>query len=72
MCERIEDCGFFIAYAGSSEATNQAWIKMFCCSLERSMECKRKIFLQETGQLPPDNMSPTGTLICLKNPAGVV
>ena len=62
-CENIEKCGFFLRYEGSSEATNQAWIRMFCSSIEKSMECRRKFYKQDTGQTPPDNMTPTGTLL---------
>jgi len=62
-CENIEKCGFFLRYEGSSEATNQGWIRMFCCGAEKSVECKRKLYNQQTQQVPPDNMTPTGALL---------
>jgi len=62
-CENIEKCGFFLRYEGSSEATNQGWIRMFCCSVEKSLECKRKLYKQQTEQAAPDNMTPTGTML---------
>lgn len=62
-CKIIEKCGFFLRYEGSSEATNQGWIRMFCGSADKSVECKRKLHYQQTRELPPDNMTPTGTLL---------
>jgi len=62
-CENIEKCGFFLRYEGSSEATNQRWIRMFCSSVENSVECKRKLYSLQRQQVPPDNMTPTGTMI---------
>ena len=62
-CENIEKCGFFLRYEGSSEATNQGWIRMFCCSAEKSVECKRKLYTQQMQQVPPDNMTQTGALL---------
>ncbi|MCL2716965.1 MAG: hypothetical protein FWD68_21060 [Alphaproteobacteria bacterium] len=62
-CERVEICGFFNSYEGSSDATNQTWIRMFCCSAEKSAECRRKIYLEKMKEPPPDNMTPTGAYI---------
>ena len=67
-CNRIKICGFLNAFSGSSQATNQAWISMFCCSEEKAMECKRNLYILKMRQMPPDNMAPTGSLLCLKKP----
>ena len=63
QCDRIEKCGFFLNYEGNSEVLKRGWIKMFCVSLERSAQCKRKQVFLTTGQPPPDNMAPTGKML---------
>ena len=62
-CDRIEKCGFFLNYEGNSEVLKQGWINMFCASLERSAQCKRKAVFLASGHPPADNMAPTGKML---------
>ncbi len=63
QCELIEQCLFFKTHQHSPEAANKAWFKLFCASRVTSQYCERKIILQETGQPPADNLTPTGILL---------
>lgn len=59
-CEFYEQCRFIHNYSGSGSHLKEGWMSMFCAEIENSQNCKRKIFIQETGKIPEDNMTPTG------------
>lgn len=63
QCELIEKCGFFLRYNKRSDAVVQGWIKMFCESKVKATQCQRKKIKDATGAPPPDNMTPTGTIL---------
>jgi hypothetical protein len=65
-CENLEKCGFFLNFKGNAEVIKQGWIRMYCESLEKSENCKRKQIKKETGNSPVDNLSPTGKLLAMK------
>jgi hypothetical protein len=62
-CDFLERCGFFVNYVGNTEVITNKWIELFCEDKAKSEYCKRKKYRKETGQAPPDNMSPTGKLL---------
>jgi len=62
-CELLDTCGFFLNFKGNSEVVKKGWIRNFCESREKSERCERKRIRRETGQPPPDNMAPTGTML---------
>ena len=62
-CELLDNCGFFNNYKGNSEVVKNGWIRMFCESKEKSINCARKKIRMETGRPPADNMAPTGKFL---------
>ncbi len=62
-CELLQSCGFFKNYLKSNEELIQLWIKLYCRNKEKSEQCKRKQYRKQHGTPPPDNMSPTGTML---------
>ena len=62
-CVLLDTCGFFLNFQGNSEVVKQGWIRNYCESREKSERCERKKIRKETGQPPPDNMAPTGTML---------
>ena len=62
-CELLKDCGFFKHFQGNDEVVTQGWIQIYCESLEKSKNCKRKQIFRKTGKKPADNMAPTGKLL---------
>jgi hypothetical protein len=68
-CELLEKCGFFANHKGNTEVVREGWIRMFCESLEKSELCERKKIRRQTGQPPPDNLTPTGKLLPSAQPA---
>lgn len=63
QCEMIDCCGFFLHYKQHSEVVKQGWINAFCGNKLKSKHCKRKQIKLATGQVPADNMTPTGRII---------
>ncbi len=62
-CEFLDTCGFFLNFRGNSEIVERGWIRLFCTSQERSENCERKKIRKQTGEPPPDNMTPTGIIL---------
>ena len=62
-CKFLDSCGFFLNFRGNSEVVERGWIRLFCTSQERSENCERKKIRKQTGQPPPDNMTPTGIIL---------
>lgn len=62
-CELIETCGFFLNFRSHTEVVKQLTIDLYCNDLELSELCERKKIRKQTGEPPPDNMSPTGNLL---------
>jgi hypothetical protein len=64
-CEFLPKCGFFHNFKANAEVIQQGWARMYCQTGEKAEKCVRKKIRLETGQAPPDNMSPTGCMIRL-------
>ncbi len=62
-CERLEICGFFNEYQGSSKVAKEAWIISYCENFENSNKCMRKKYFEVHGFAPELNMSPSGRLL---------
>ena len=62
-CDLINDCPYFRMYQDHRSAAINVWKKIFCLDINYSKKCKRKQIFKETGEAPPDNMSPIGELM---------
>lgn len=61
-CTNLPKCGFFLKYDGEKKLPCQGFINLYCKG-EKQGECKRKIFMEENGYPPSDDMLPSGVLI---------
>jgi hypothetical protein len=61
-CDRLADCGFFRKYSGSRELACKSFIITHCKGPKQS-ECKRKEYIEQHGDVPPDDMMPSGDII---------
>ena len=59
-CELIDKCGFFNSFLGNKDSLKKEWSEYICGNKQKSDNCKRKMFRNQTGNPPPDNMSPEG------------
>ena len=59
-CELIEKCAFFNKFIGPKDELRKEWSEYICGSKQKSDNCKRKMFRNQTGNPPPDNISPEG------------
>jgi hypothetical protein len=66
-CDLLDDCGYFRRYQDHRSEAIDVWKKLFCMDMNYSKKCKRKQIFRETGEAPPDNMSPTGELFDLSD-----
>ena len=57
LCERLEICGFFIKYSQIMDKTCKGFIKDYCKG-PKGKECKRKVYFDEKGEAPGDDMMP--------------
>ena len=62
-CPIIHKCGFFREFSGDSDVVKQGWVSMYCHSELGQPTCKRLQYLNEHGESPPPNMSPTGKML---------
>ncbi len=60
-CEYFDNCSYFNNYTKYTKAL-EAWMRLFCMDNEKSENCERKKILNQTGESPPANMSPTGEM----------
>lgn len=61
-CENLPRCSFFNEFRGNSDVIRNGWVALYCRDKGKSVTCRRKQ-LRATGQSPPPNMTPTGTLL---------
>jgi hypothetical protein len=61
-CELLDNCSYFNVYGKQAKA-KEAWIRLFCMDKKKSEKCERKKILNQTGEPPPNNMSPTGEML---------
>ncbi len=59
VCELLSVCGFFQKYENSLNMACKGFITTYCKGPQMD-ECKRKIYRQEHGVPPDDDMMPTG------------
>jgi len=64
-CDLINECAYFQFYEEQRSMAIDVWKKLFCMNISKSEKCERKKIRKETGEPPPDNMSPTGELLGL-------
>ena len=64
-CDLINECAYFKLYEEQRSMAIDVWKKLFCMNISKSEKCERKKIRKETGEPPPDNMSPTGELLGL-------
>jgi len=62
-CNLINECAYFRIYEEQRSMAIDVWKKLFCMDINKSEKCERKKMRKETGEPPPDNMSPTGELL---------
>jgi len=65
-CEKLVKCPFFEKFKEDEEVVKNGWIRMFCCSKDKSESCERKKYFKANGESPPPNMTPKGTFIRTK------
>jgi len=58
-CASIEKCGFFKKYENSKALACKGFTSLYCRGAKMN-ECKRKIFREQHGMPPPDEMMPNG------------
>ena len=61
ICELLENCGYFKKYRNSEKELCQGWIRQYCMG-PKMEKCKRKIYRQQHGTPPPDDMMPSGLM----------
>lgn len=62
-CPMLKNCTFIEFQRDESEIIRHAWMTTYCFDNEHSKECKRRLYNENTGETPPDNMSPIGTML---------
>jgi hypothetical protein len=62
-CELLATCGFFKKYQNTKELACRGFLAQYCRGPKQD-ECKRKQYRQEHGKPPPDDMLPSGQVIC--------
>ncbi len=63
-CELFNNCSYFNIYSEHTIA-KEAWMRLFCRDKEKSKKCARKKIWNQTGEPPPENMSPIGEMLNL-------
>lgn len=61
-CELLDKCGFFIKYSESKDLACKGFMLMYCKG-DKQEQCKRKIYREQNGKPPSDDMLPSGQLI---------
>ncbi len=61
-CDLLDKCGFFKKHASSNDLACKGFIAKYCKGSMMN-ECKRKLYRQQHGTPPPDDMMPTGVVI---------
>jgi len=62
-CEHLKTCGFFLKFSGNTEVVKSGWVKMYCDSKEKSLNCARKKIREKTGVAPEPAMAPSGKIL---------
>ena len=63
QCNQLKQCEFFNRFQGNLDVLKDGWIEGYCNNLEKSETCERNKIFKKTGMLPPDNVTPTGSVI---------
>lgn len=59
QCENHEGCGFFEKHNDPDTAIFSMLISIYCNGPLRD-ECARKLYLEDNGEFPTDDIAPTG------------
>jgi len=65
-CELLGVCGFFQKYQAVKDLACRGFIRLYCRGPKMD-ECKRKQYRREQGELPSDDMLPSGQTIVMSN-----
>jgi hypothetical protein len=61
-CDLLDRCGFFKKYGPTEELACKWFIHEYCQG-RRMKDCRRKLYLLKRGELPSDDMLPTGRTV---------
>ncbi len=61
-CDMLRKCGFFKKYQETKDLACKGFMVMYCKGSKMN-DCKRKLYRQENGKPPLDDMLPTGQII---------
>ena len=64
-CEHLDSCGFFEKYEATKDLACKGFMRQYCHGPNMSA-CKRKLYRQEHGRAPSDDMMPSGQMIVIK------
>ena len=62
-CENMERCGFIRKYANDKDGLAVRGFVLMYCQGDKQDCCKRKEYKMRTGNPPPDEMLPSGTMM---------
>ena len=61
-CDMLRKCSFFKKYQETKDLACKGFMVMYCKGTKMN-DCKRKLYRQENGKPPLDDMLPTGQII---------
>ncbi len=61
-CKWLESCGFFKKWSTRKNLACRGFIQTYCRGEKRD-QCKRKVYFDEHGTAPPDDMLPSGQMV---------
>ena len=67
-CPNLAACPFLKKHGNTKDLMCKGFILLFCKGVKQN-ECKRKIYKQEHGAPPSEDMMPNGLLINVKKEA---
>jgi hypothetical protein len=60
-CENLQSCGFFKKHSSVSDLACKWYVREYCNGSMQN-RCKRKLYKQEHGTPPSDDMLPNGQM----------
>lgn len=61
-CINLKNCGFVKKHGETKNLAVKGFITMYCKS-EKQNECKRKLYKEQNGKPPSDDMMPNGFMM---------
>lgn len=65
ICDLHSSCSFYLQYKGPSCGSQYLYFVNIYCRGTLGYRCKRRLWVRNKGDKPPNNMSPTGHLIII-------